>query len=242
MRARCIDVIRKVDSGSDPGQARSVATVCKHAVHLREHDEEVGARQLRHERCQVIVVADLDLVVGECVVFVDDRHDAASQQHHQSVTRREETSPVFDVIGRHKKLCGGQRHAGEGARELGHQQRLTDGRGSLARNDFARRSRQTQKGIARGHRARDHENHLESAIPDVAHFASKAVDGRGVQLASPRNHGTADLDDDSTTTRQVTLPFLLVLELDHAGPGFRRSRRAAATFRTSSGLAAPKVR
>ena len=45
-----------------------------------EQDQQIGADELGHQRGDAVVVAEADLVVGDRVVLVDDRHDAELEQ------------------------------------------------------------------------------------------------------------------------------------------------------------------
>ena len=73
-----------------------------------EHQQQVGLHQVGHQRRQVVVVAQLDLVGGDGVVLVDDRHDALGQQRLQGVARVEVAAAVVQ-IGRGSAAPGRRR-------------------------------------------------------------------------------------------------------------------------------------
>ena len=50
------------------------------AGRVGEQHEQVGGDQVGDERGQAVVVAEADLVVGDGVVLVDDRHHAEVEQ------------------------------------------------------------------------------------------------------------------------------------------------------------------
>ena len=57
------------------------------ALLIGQQNQQVGIDQVRHERRQIVVVADLDFLGRDDVVFVDDRDDLALEQREQRVAR-----------------------------------------------------------------------------------------------------------------------------------------------------------
>ena len=51
--------------------------------HVGEEHQQLGAEQVGHQGGQPVVVAEADLVIGDGVVFVDDRDDAEVEQARQ---------------------------------------------------------------------------------------------------------------------------------------------------------------
>ncbi len=57
------------------------------AVNVRERHAQIGRNQTAYKRRQCVVVAKLDLVDGNGIVLVDNRHHAKLHQAQQSVAR-----------------------------------------------------------------------------------------------------------------------------------------------------------
>ena len=55
------------------------------AIDVRERHAQIGGNQTAHKRRQRVVVAKLDLVDGNGIVLVDNRHHAKLHQAQQGV-------------------------------------------------------------------------------------------------------------------------------------------------------------
>ena len=88
-RDRC-----RARSGCGPPAGIGVA----HAFDVGEDDERVGADEVRRQRGEAVVVAELDLLGGDGVVLVDDRHDAELEQRAQREARRQEAPAIAHVV------------------------------------------------------------------------------------------------------------------------------------------------
>ena len=96
---------RRVEAGIGGEQAGGVG----------EQHEQVGVDQVGDERGEAVVVAEADLVVGDGVVLVDDRHDAELEQPLQRAAGVEVLRPDAEVERRQQHLPGDQAVGGEGA-------------------------------------------------------------------------------------------------------------------------------
>ena len=54
---------------------------------IGQQNQQIGVDQVRHQRRQIVVVADLDFLGRHDVVLVDDRHDLPLEQREQRVAR-----------------------------------------------------------------------------------------------------------------------------------------------------------
>ena len=78
------------------------------AVDVRERHAQVGRNQAAHERRQRVVVAELNLVDGDGVVFVDDRHHTQFHQAQQGVARVQVGRTARRVMAREQHERGEQ--------------------------------------------------------------------------------------------------------------------------------------
>ena len=81
-----------------------------------EEHQQVGADQVGDEGGQAVVVAEADLVVGDGVVLVDDRHHPEVEQAPQGLAGVEVLGAVDEVVGGEQHLAGHQAVAGRGWR------------------------------------------------------------------------------------------------------------------------------
>ena len=120
---------------------------------IGEDDQRIGLDQVGDQRAQRVVVAELDLVGGDGVVFVDDRDDAELEQRAQRRARIEIALPVGEVVVRQQHLRGVQAVCAE-ARFVGlHQAHLADRGGGLQFVQLARPALPAQALHAFGDRA-----------------------------------------------------------------------------------------
>ena len=71
---------------------------------IGQQDQQIGIDQVRDQRRQIVVVADLDFLGRDDVVLVDDRNDLALEQRQQRVARVEVALPVGQIRARQQRL------------------------------------------------------------------------------------------------------------------------------------------
>lgn len=76
---QCLDVGDKADRL----RAGFVRMRGEQRIHVAEQQQCVGTHHLRDKRGQPIIVTEMNLVGGDRVVLVDDRHHAHAQQRTQ---------------------------------------------------------------------------------------------------------------------------------------------------------------
>ena len=96
-----------------------------------EQDQQVGAHEMRDERRQAVVVAEADLVVGDRVVLVDDRHDTELDQPFEGGSRVEVLLADAEVERREQHLSADDPVAFQQPVVDPHQPALSDGRHRL---------------------------------------------------------------------------------------------------------------
>ena len=106
-----------------------------------EQHEQVGADQVRDQRGEPVVVAVADLVVGDGVVLVDDRHDAEVEEAPQRLARVEVLRAHAEVVGREQHLAREQPVPAQDRAEALDQPRLADRGDRLQRADVGRARR-----------------------------------------------------------------------------------------------------
>ncbi len=166
------------------------------AVDVGQQDERVGLHDVRHQRGEPVVVAEADLVGGDGVVLVDDRHDAEVEQPEERALRVAVVAAPDDVVGGHQHLPDGEAVLGERAAVLGDEDPLADRRGCLLRREVARTSLQAQ---AEGSRWR--WRRWRRAPPGARPCGAPRSARRGRRCARRRDrHRTLVSDDDPTLT------------------------------------------
>ena len=76
------------------------------AVDVRKRHAQIGRNQAAHERRQRVVVAKLDLVDGDGIVLVDDRHHAQLNQAQQGVARVQVGRAAGRIVAREQHERG----------------------------------------------------------------------------------------------------------------------------------------
>ncbi len=155
---------------------------------------------MRHERCDAVVVAELDLVGGHGVVLVDDGQDAQVQQTLDLTVRVLVLRVTHEVLGGHQNLAHGDAVAGEVVGVARDQQSLPHGGRSLLGGEILGALGQTQRGQAGGDRTRGDEDDVRAASLRTAesiHNAAECVLVDGVSTE------VSEDDPTLTTTRRA---------------------------------------
>jgi hypothetical protein len=88
----------------DPHCVRAGRVPRVQRVHVGQENQQIGMDQGGHQRREPIVVAEPDLVGGDRVVFVDDRHGAEVEQLGQSSVGVAVVRAPGDVVEREQHL------------------------------------------------------------------------------------------------------------------------------------------
>ncbi len=94
---------------------------------IGEYQQQVGLDQVGHQRRQRVVVAQLDLVGSDRVVFVDHGHDALGQQRLQGIAGVEVAAAVVEIGPRQQHLAHDDVVDAEELLVVLHQPDLADG-------------------------------------------------------------------------------------------------------------------
>ena len=89
-------------SASRRGSAR------EQAGRVGEQHQHVGVHEVGDQRGEAVVVAEADLVVGDGVVLVDDRHAPELEQPVSVLAGVEVLAAVHEVVGRQQHLGADQ--------------------------------------------------------------------------------------------------------------------------------------
>ena len=81
-----------------------------------QHEQQLGADEVRDECREPVVVAVSDLVVGDGVVLVDHRDDTELEQPTERLAGVEVLRPVPEVVGREQHLSGDEVVLSRGSR------------------------------------------------------------------------------------------------------------------------------
>ena len=210
-RGRDVPVDRRADL--HPIDHRAGVAALVHTIDRAENHQQPRRREIRHQRREVIVVADLRLVGGQRIVLVDDRDDAAGQQLVDGVPCADEPPPILDVLVHQQQLGDADPRSPERLREGGHQLVLTDRRRRLTLHDTRRRGIQPQIRKPRGHRAGHHHDNLMPAMSEHGDVVDEIGDHLGTQPPPPGDHRATHLHHDTLRladaigTRQCGLRF-----------------------------------
>ena len=175
-----------------------------------QYHQRIGLDQVRHQRPQRVVVAELDFVVDDGVVLVDDRHHAQAQQREQRGARVQVAFAVGQVGVRQQHLGAAQSLLAQLGLVHLDQAHLTDGGSGLQLVDFVRASGPAQALHALGNGATgNHDDFARRAVGRVQrahqrrHLAAPFADRNFVQAtALVGDQAGADLDDDAARIAQ----------------------------------------
>ena len=164
-------------------------------IDVRERHAQIGRNQAAHKRRQRVVVAKLDLVDGDGIVLVDDRHHAQLNQAQQGVARVQVGRAAGRIVAREQHERGEQVARMEllvvGRRD----DALTSrGAGLQARKVADRLAVEAQHGIATGDSARAHHDQTPAELAQRCGLIGKSADKGAVDLAIGTHHrGRTDL-------------------------------------------------
>ena len=127
----------------------------EHAGRVGEQHEDVGVDEVGHERGQPVVVAEPDLVVGDGVVLVHDRHHPELEQAPQRAPRLQVLAALHEVERGDQHLPGDQAVAGELVAVHLHQPALAH-RGHRLQGDRVTRPLARRRDRGRAARRRSH--------------------------------------------------------------------------------------
>ena len=154
------------------------------ATLIGEDDEGVGLDQVGHQSPQGVVVAKLDFVVDDGVVFVDDRHHTQLEQLEQGGARVEVTLTIGQVGVGEQNL--GTAHATSA--QLGfvhlHQTHLAHRRCSLQLVQLFGTLRPAQTLHAFGHSARADHDHFATSLHQLCQLLAPVANGLFVQATA----------------------------------------------------------
>ena len=77
------DLVGVADGLDQLGVGREAGVIGVQALRVRENDQHAGTDEMRHDRRQLVVVAELHLVDDDRVVFVHDGNDAEFEHARQ---------------------------------------------------------------------------------------------------------------------------------------------------------------
>ena len=78
------------------------------AIDVRERHAQIGRNQAAHKRRQCVVVAKLNLIDGNGIVLVDDRHHAKLHEAQQGVARMQVGRATGRIVAREQHERGEQ--------------------------------------------------------------------------------------------------------------------------------------
>jgi len=168
-----------------------------------QDDQQIGFDQVGHQGTQGVVVAKLDLVVDDRVVFVDDRQHAVLQQGEQGGAGIEVAFAVSQIGVRQQHL--GAAHAVFTQLGFVHlrQAHLPNSSRRLQGGHFARAGGPAQALHAFGNRAAGHHDHFFALGAEQRHLAAPFANRPLVQTATFVGHQAgANFDDDAARIAQ----------------------------------------
>ena len=165
------------------------------AIDVRERHAQIGRNQAAHKRRQRVVVAKLDLIDGDGIVLVDDRHHTQLHKAQQGVARVQVGRAARRVVTREQHERGEQVARME-LLVVGRRDDALTGRGAglQARQVTDRLTVEAQHGIAAGNGARAHHDQAPAKLAQRCGLIGKPADKGAVDLAVGAHHrGRTDL-------------------------------------------------
>ena len=165
------------------------------AVNVGQRHTQVRRNQAAHEGRERIVVAELDLVDGDGIVLVDDRHHAELHEAQQGIARVQVGRATRRIVAREQHERGEQVARME-LLVVGRRDDALAGRGAglQARQIADRLAIEAQHGIAAGNGAGAHHDQAPAELAQGRGLIGKPADKGAVDLAIGANHrGRADL-------------------------------------------------
>jgi hypothetical protein len=194
--------------GGDAGQevhpaAAALGVGGMEAVDGGQQHQQVGLDQHGGARGQRIVVAELDFIDGDHVVFVDDGDDAVLEELEHGVAGIEVAAAVFEVVVGQQDLADAAFAAGEELVIGRHEPRLPDGGGHLQGGEIVRLGFHAEGLEAAGDGAGGDDDDLAALAAQGGEagdeFGHAAQVGPAVALDE---HPAADLHDHAPGSRQ----------------------------------------
>ena len=165
---------------------------------IREDHQQVGLDEIHRQRAERVVVAQADLVGGDRVVFVDDRHHAELEQGVEGATGVEVAAAVGDILVREQHLCGLEPVLLELGLISAHETHLADGGGGLQLVQGLGPLLEAQARHAFGDGAGRHQHDLLALPSQLGDLRAPVGDGDAIQpLPLGGDQRAANLDDSS---------------------------------------------
>ncbi len=160
-----------------------------------QDDQHVGLHQIGGQRCQRVVVAELDLVGDHRVVLVDHRHHAEPEQREQGRSRIQIARPVGQVGMRQQDLCGADSQCREAALVRLREAHLANRGRRLQFVNLARTPRPAQPLHALGDRTAGYQQDLLAGRAQGRDLLRPLRDGSPIEPAAlVGDQAAADLD------------------------------------------------
>ena len=188
-----------------PGAGFSAGVGAVKPVDIGKQNQDIGADHGGDPAGQAVVFAEPDLVGGNGVVLVDQRHRAKTQQCRERVAGVQVAAPVIAVVQCQKDLRDGHalapQHLFVGMRQAYH----AGGRRRLFLFELEIAAGKSQVPSAEGDGARRDDDDILPAFP-----ASGQVGGQGLQPSPVKGaplgvdeQSRSDLDDDAAPGLQA---------------------------------------
>ena len=191
-----------------------------------EQHEQIGPDEVRHEGGDAVVVADADLVVGDGIVLVDDRHHAQLAEATQGCAGLEIGRTSVEVVGDEQHLAGHDVVFGEALVPRRHEVGLAHRRHGLQRPGILGplTGGEPERGKPGSDRARGHHDHLVTGLAGPDDVAGNLRDGRAIDAAvDVGDRRRADLDHHDHDGPRLPNPCAAVIASGLGPPPRRRS-------------------
>ena len=151
---------------------------------------------MRDERCEPVVVAIANLVVGDGVVFVDDRHDAEIEQPPERLPCVQILRALREVVRREQHLAGDQVVTRQNRAHALHEPRLANRGDRLEHPEVRGTDGEPEGGEAGRNGTRAHQDDLVAFASGLGNVATELHERGFVELARfGGDRRGADLDD-----------------------------------------------
>ncbi len=183
-------------------------------VHGGQQHQQVRLDQHRGARGEGVVVAELDFIDGDHVVFIDDGNDAMLEKLEHAVAGVEVALAVLEVVMGQQDLSDAALFAGKELVIGGHEARLADGGGHLEGGQVVRALFHAEGLEAAGDGAGGDDDDVAALAAQGREAVDEGGHAAGVGAAVALDeHTAADLDDDASNGGQ----FLSFRYMGHTG-------------------------
>ena len=180
-----VEVRRTRHVGQQSG-TRPARIAVEEALDVGEEHQQVGVDEMGHQRSEPVIVTEPDLVGGDGVVLVHDRHHTEIEQGTQRAVRVAVVAAPDHVVRSEQHLADRQAMPGERRGVPGQEQPLAHAGARLLGGKVARAPWQAKRRQTSGNRPRRHQDDLDTGAPSPGEDVDQGVHPIAVETTGSR--------------------------------------------------------